>query len=638
MRSIRALLAAAALLALVVALGTGASASGSRARPLYNLPVSHGVHGISRPLRSLRGRRLTRELSAATIGSVNINGIGGSANSGTLTGAAGPNNVIEVAAGQMDVCTKAGSCTQHAVSSLFSNFQAGQCNGELANDASVAYDTQADRFVIVASSTDGYPTVCFAVTTGSDPNGTWYTYAFALGGLDTGESANPELGIWTDGYWIGWPHTIDAAADNAAFVFQRSEMLKGGGPIALGWTGFDPGPYGSVIPTNLTGPTAPPAGRTDQLWTVDPGTYNGTAFVEGLHATSLTVSWSAETIQQTTTTHLPYAQEVADDFCFSAPPSGVCVPQPGTGATLGAFGGQISPPINYRNNGGTESIVLQRNHDLGAASPPHYAVEWHEIRMSGNNPTIYQGDDGSNGSADYAPDGNDYWMGSLAVDKNGDVGMGYDVSSTTVKPSIRITGHLAGDAPGSMNQGQTTVVSSGTVLPVSSTWTPSAMTIDPDGCTFWLFSGYVLNSDWQSRITSSTLPGCANVNLAKGKTATASSSENSSLGPANAVDGNTSTRWSSAFSDPQWLKIDLGATHTVTKVVLRWEAAYAKAFQIQMSSDGTNWGSPIYSTTTGTGGTQTLTVNGSGRYIRMYGTKRATQYGYSLYEMEVYGS
>jgi len=72
-------------------------------------------------------------------------------------------------------------------------------------------------------------------------------------------------------------------------------------------------------------------------------------------------------------------------------------------------------------------------------------------------------------------------------------------------------------------------------------------------------------------------------------------------------------------------------------VVLNWEAAYASAFQIQTSNDGTTWTS-IYSTTTGTGGTQTLNVTGSGRYVRMNGTQRATPYGYSLWEYQVYGS
>jgi len=125
--------------------------------------------------------------------------------------------------------------------------------------------------------------------------------------------------------------------------------------------------------------------------------------------------------------------------------------------------------------------------------------------------------------------------------------------------------------------------------------------------------------------------------LSQGQPATASSLENTTFPASNAVDGNTGTRWSSAFSDPQWLQVDLGSTAQISQVVLNWEAAYATAFQIQTSNDGSTWTS-IYSTTTGTGGIQTLNITGSGRYVRMYGTQRATPYGYSLWEFQVFGT
>jgi hypothetical protein len=125
--------------------------------------------------------------------------------------------------------------------------------------------------------------------------------------------------------------------------------------------------------------------------------------------------------------------------------------------------------------------------------------------------------------------------------------------------------------------------------------------------------------------------------LSQGKPATSSSVENASFPAPNAVDGNTGTRWSSAFSDPQWLQVDLGATHSISQVVLNWEAAFGKAFQVQTSNDGTNW-TTIFSTTTGTGGIQTLNVTGSGRFVRMNGTARATQWGYSLWEFQVFGT
>jgi fibronectin type 3 domain-containing protein len=138
-------------------------------------------------------------------------------------------------------------------------------------------------------------------------------------------------------------------------------------------------------------------------------------------------------------------------------------------------------------------------------------------------------------------------------------------------------------------------------------------------------------------ISVTTPAGGGATNLALNHPATASSVQGAGYPASAAVDGNLNTRWSSAFSDPQWLEVDLGATHTISQVVLNWEAAYAKAFQIQTSPDGTTW-TAIYSTTAGTGGTQTLNISGTGRYVRMYGTQRATGYGYSLWEFQVFGT
>ena len=140
------------------------------------------------------------------------------------------------------------------------------------------------------------------------------------------------------------------------------------------------------------------------------------------------------------------------------------------------------------------------------------------------------------------------------------------------------------------------------------------------------------------QISSGSQPPSDNGNLAFGQPATASSQETSSLPAANAVDGDPQTRWSSQYSDPQWISVDLGAIYTINRVRLNWETAYGTAYQIQVSDDDTSW-TTIYSTTTGDGGIDDLTnLSGSGRYIRMYGTQRGTQWGYSLWEFEVYGT
>ncbi|SNS40437.1 F5/8 type C domain-containing protein, partial [Streptosporangium subroseum] len=125
--------------------------------------------------------------------------------------------------------------------------------------------------------------------------------------------------------------------------------------------------------------------------------------------------------------------------------------------------------------------------------------------------------------------------------------------------------------------------------------------------------------------------------LSQGRPVTASSVEAGANVVANAVDGNTATRWSSLYTDPQWIRVDLGASRQINRVRLNWEAAYGRAYQIQTSPDGSTW-TNVYSTTTGDGGIDDVTLTGTGRYVRVNGTQRATAYGYSLWEFEVYGS
>lgn len=142
----------------------------------------------------------------------------------------------------------------------------------------------------------------------------------------------------------------------------------------------------------------------------------------------------------------------------------------------------------------------------------------------------------------------------------------------------------------------------------------------------------------QTAVQTQALGGCLPINVALNKPVTASSIEMDWTVPGNAVDreDRNPTRWSSQFSDPQWLQVDLGRTQIVCSVTLKWEAAYGKSYQIQVSNDGKVW-IPIYETTTGQGGTETITPTLAvpGRYVRMYGTQRGTGYGYSLFDFQV---
>ncbi|MEU9669324.1 discoidin domain-containing protein [Streptomyces bobili] len=137
--------------------------------------------------------------------------------------------------------------------------------------------------------------------------------------------------------------------------------------------------------------------------------------------------------------------------------------------------------------------------------------------------------------------------------------------------------------------------------------------------------------------TTQPSAAAADTLLSQGRTATASSTENAGTAAALSVDGNTGTRWSSAATDAQWLQVDLGATATVSQVVLQWETAYGKDYRLQISADGSTW-TDLRTVTGGDGGTDTHAVSGQGRYVRMQGVQRATAWGYSLWEFQVFGT
>ncbi|WP_127501710.1 discoidin domain-containing protein [Actinoplanes solisilvae] len=138
-------------------------------------------------------------------------------------------------------------------------------------------------------------------------------------------------------------------------------------------------------------------------------------------------------------------------------------------------------------------------------------------------------------------------------------------------------------------------------------------------------------------ITTTAPASAAEVLVSQGKPATASSTEVAgAYQPGEAVDGNNGTRWASAFSATQWWQVDLGASTAVSRIAINWEGAYAKAFTIQFSTNGTSY-TQAYATTTGTGGQQSIAVSGNARYVRINLTERALAiYGYSFWEFQVF--
>src|SRR5215212_10151424 len=137
-------------------------------------------------------------------------------------------------------------------------------------------------------------------------------------------------------------------------------------------------------------------------------------------------------------------------------------------------------------------------------------------------------------------------------------------------------------------------------------------------------------------VTTTTGASAAEVVVSQGKPVTASSVEWAGTPAAAAVDGNTGTRWSSAFAANQWFQVDLGTPTAVSRVAITWENAYARAFTLQLSTNGSSY-TQAYGTTTGAGGQQSIPVTGTARYVRINLTQRALEiYGYSFWEFQVF--
>ncbi|PWJ44272.1 glycosyl hydrolase [Sediminitomix flava] len=169
------------------------------------------------------------------------------------------------------------------------------------------------------------------------------------------------------------------------------------------------------------------------------------------------------------------------------------------------------------------------------------------------------------------------------------------------------------------------------------TWSIDGGTIDENGFyqanTLGTFTVTATSGD----IEKTTTITVSRANLALNKQVMVSSIENGGTVGNNAVDGSLSTRWSSEFEDPQWIYVDLGKTYDIDQVVLYWEGAYGKAYEIQISSDANNW-TNVFTEENSNGGMDEINFSARGQYVRVYGTARGTIYGYSLFELEVYGT
>jgi hypothetical protein len=370
-----------------------------------------------------------------------------------------------------------------AGNTLWSGFGGG-CETNNDGDPIVAYDKAANRWVLTQFSVSTTPFLqCVAVSTSSDATGTYYRYAFSQPNFND----YPKVGVWPDGYYLSFNmFSGNNFAGGRACAFDRSAMLAG---VPANQICFQlSSSFGGLLPSDLDGAAAPPAGSPNFYLAFGSNSLDLWKF----HADFATPANSTFTG--------PTAIPVA---AFSpACGGGACIPQSGTSQRLDSLADRLMHRLAYRNFGDHESLVV--NHSVTAGSS--VGVRWYELRNPNATPTVFQ-------QGTYTPDSNFRWMGSIGMDKAGNIAVGYSVSGSSMHPAIRYTGRAPSDALGTLQAENSLVEGSGSQLSNLNRWGDySALTIDPgDDCTFFYTNEYLKANgtfNWSTQIASFKFPSC----------------------------------------------------------------------------------------------------------------------------------
>jgi hypothetical protein len=446
-------------------------------------------------------------------------------------GDVGPNHYVEMINLVYAVYSKTGTLLVGPVDTgtLWAGFPIEDCT-DPSGDPVVLYDQLEDRWLLSQFTTRGLddPDLpfynCVAISVTGDPTGEYYRYAFITqedpdGGFFFPDY--PKYGVWKKSYVLTTRDfgLIDAYGISV-YALEKNKMIAGN-PNARAVQFFLDS---DVVPLNLIGDGLLPADidGTKQpkedaaipiLGTQDPGAGYGAPF-DALNIWDLKIHWQANPVASIAFRG-SFAVAPFDSVFPCAPTSRDCLPQPGIvdpAQYLDILSYRQRPTWRaaYRNFKDYESLVTNQSVE---ASPGVAGVRWYEIRRVGTTYSIHQ-------QGTYAPsDTVNRWMGSIAQDKNGNMALGYSVvNGVDVKPGIRYTGRLAGDAAGQMTLGEATVVDgTGVQTTVNSRWGDyTSMNIDPsDDCTFWYVNDYYTAAGqassvagWQTKIASFKLPGC----------------------------------------------------------------------------------------------------------------------------------
>ncbi|HET6211681.1 MAG TPA: hypothetical protein VFE14_02280, partial [Micromonosporaceae bacterium] len=399
-------------------------------------------------------------------------------------GDVGPNHYVQMINIHFAVFSKTGALLLGPLpdNSLWDGF-GGPCESHNDGDPVVLYDEAANRWMMsqfALNTPDGHHQ-CMAISQTPDPTGAWFRYDFLYHATRINDY--PKYGIWPDAYYMTANEFAPGFVGVGAVAFEREKMLAG---QAARMVYFHLGPdFGGVLPADAEG-LAPPAGAPNPFSMFDDDAF-GTSPTDRLLMWDFHVDWTnpgASTFGGSSGEPNRFLETAPFDsnMCNFARN---CVPQQGTAQRLDAISDRLMYRAAYRNFGDHASIVL--NHTVDVDGADHAGVRWYELRSAGTGWTIQQ-------QGTYSPDSASRWMGSAAMDVNGNIAIGYSTSSSTSFPSIRMAGRLSTDPAGQLAQGERTLIAgTGSQTHSAARWGDySSMSVDPsDGCTFWFTTEYL---------------------------------------------------------------------------------------------------------------------------------------------------
>ncbi len=423
----------------------------------------------------------------------------------------GNTQIVETVNVEYAVFDKSGNVVQDPapISSIFAAAGGSStCSQVDGGDPIVLYDKLDQRWIIsqlAYNNNFSNNHICMAISTSDDATGSYTAYDVSFG---QNFPDYPKMGIWTTG--SNWNNSSpEAGVYFSANMFSRGSKFVGAKmcgfplsavanrPTSIPWTcAQNSTSVFSVLPADqdgLGGPTSPaPAGSAEY-------------FVQFSGTNTLTLyrfKLSTGTVTSQSNVTVANFQEACG--------GGACVPQLGTSSKLDSLGDRLMYRLSYRNYSGTQSLAVTHSVQMSSSSNATGA-RWYQLKSTGGSWTVQQGTFGSN-------DGNYRWMGSIAQDRAGDLGIGYSVSGPTIFPTLAYTGQTPAEATGSPGKLEQETIPNATLGQGAQTnvnrWGDySSMSIDPaDDCTMWYANEYLKRSgsytNWGTYIVGFKFTGC----------------------------------------------------------------------------------------------------------------------------------